>query len=163
MHYSEPVYFMLPSPTPTPTPPTKKKKKKDKKAAVGQGRRPMVRKFLDERSSENRKPNVTWSWVPPPESSHQRCSIERGVLKNVTNLTGKQLCQSLFFNKVTGLSPATLLEKRLCARVSFLIKLQAYRDSVDESFFTKLILMELALKPVIEDIFSLVLCHFLNF
>ena len=30
MHYSEPVYFMLPSPTPPPTPPTKKKKKKKK-------------------------------------------------------------------------------------------------------------------------------------
>ena len=42
-----------------PLPPPSHQKKKDKKAAVGQGRRPMVRKFLDERSSENRKPNVT--------------------------------------------------------------------------------------------------------
>ena len=151
-----------PSPPPT-LQPKKKTKKKDKKAAVGQGRRSVVRKFLDERSSENPKPNATWSWVPPPESSHQRCSIERGVLKSLTKLTGQHLWQSLFFNKVTGLSPATLLKKRLCARVSFLIKLQAYRNSVDETFFTKLILMELALKPVIEDIFSLVLCHFLNF
>ena len=30
MHYSEPVYFMLPSPTPTPTTPSQKKKKKKK-------------------------------------------------------------------------------------------------------------------------------------
>ena len=31
MHYSEPVYFMLPSPTPPPPPQKKKKKKKKKK------------------------------------------------------------------------------------------------------------------------------------
>ena len=36
-------------------------------------------------------------------SSHQRCSIRKGVLRNLTKLTGKQLCQSLFFNKVAGL------------------------------------------------------------
>ena len=36
-------------------------------------------------------------------SSHQRCSIEKGVLKNFTKFTGKHLCQSLFFNKVAGL------------------------------------------------------------
>ena len=36
-------------------------------------------------------------------SSHQRCSIKRGVLKNVSKFTGKRLCQSLFFNKVAGL------------------------------------------------------------
>ena len=38
---------------------------------------------------------------------------EKGVLKNLTKFTGKHLCQSLFFNKVSGLRPATLLEKRL--------------------------------------------------
>ena len=32
-------------------------------------------------------------------SSHQRCSIEKSVLKNFTNFTGKYLCQSLFLNK----------------------------------------------------------------
>ena len=36
-------------------------------------------------------------------SSHQRCSIETGVLKNFTKLTGKHLYQSLFLNKVAGL------------------------------------------------------------
>ena len=40
-------------------------------------------------------------------SSHQRCSIEIGVLKSFTKFTGKHLCQSLFFNKVAGLRPAT--------------------------------------------------------
>ena len=55
-------------------------------------------------------------------SSHQRCSMKKGVLRNFTKFTGKHLCQSLFFNKVTGLRPATLLEKRLwhrCFPVNF--------------------------------------------
>ena len=46
-------------------------------------------------------------------SSHQRCSVTKGVLSNVAKFTGKRLCQSLFFNKVASLSPATLLKKRL--------------------------------------------------
>ena len=41
-------------------------------------------------------------------SSHQRCSVKKGALRN---FTGKHLCQSLFFNKVAGLRPATLLKK----------------------------------------------------
>ena len=43
-------------------------------------------------------------------------------LKNFTKFTGKYLCQSLFFDKVAGLRPATLLKKRLwhrCFPVNF--------------------------------------------
>ena len=47
-------------------------------------------------------------------SSHQMCSIKKGVLKSLAKFTGKNLCQSLFFNKVAGLKLATLLKKRLC-------------------------------------------------
>ena len=36
-------------------------------------------------------------------SSHQRCSMKKGVIRNFTKFTGKHLCQSLFFNKVAGL------------------------------------------------------------
>ena len=43
----------------------------------------------------------------PPE-----VSIKKGVLRNSTKFTGKHLCQSLFFNKVPGLTPATSLKKR---------------------------------------------------
>ena len=32
-------------------------------------------------------------------SSHQRCSIIKGVLRNFRKFTGKHLCQSLFFKK----------------------------------------------------------------
>ena len=44
--------------------------------------------------------------------NHQRCSVRKGVLGNFTTFTGKHLCQGLFFNKVAGLNPATLLKKR---------------------------------------------------
>ena len=32
-------------------------------------------------------------------SSHQRFSVKKGVLRNFGKLTGKHLCQGLFFNK----------------------------------------------------------------
>ena len=37
-------------------------------------------------------------------SSHQRCSMKKGVLRNFTKFTRKNMCQSLFFNKVAGLA-----------------------------------------------------------
>ena len=45
-------------------------------------------------------------------SSHRRCSIKKAVLKNFTKFTGKHLRQSLFFNKVAALRPATLLKRK---------------------------------------------------
>ena len=44
-------------------------------------------------------------------SSHQRCSIKKGVFKNFAKFTCKHLCRSIFFNEVEGLRPATLLKK----------------------------------------------------
>ena len=52
----------------------------------------------------------------------QTCSVKTGVLRNFTKFTGKYLCQSLFFNKVTGVRPATFFQKRLwhgCFSVNF--------------------------------------------
>ena len=57
-----------------------------------------------------------------PRSSHQRCSTRKGVLRNFTKFTGKDLCQSLFFNKATDLRSATLLKKKFwhrCFPVNF--------------------------------------------
>ena len=53
--------------------------------------------------------------------SGSRCSLQevfykKGVHRNFTKFTGKNLCQSLFFNKVAGLRPATLLKKWLWHR-----------------------------------------------
>ena len=54
--------------------------------------------------------------------SHQRYSVRKGVLRIFAKFTGNHLCQSLFFNKVPGLRPATLLKKSLwhrCIPVNF--------------------------------------------
>ena len=49
-------------------------------------------------------------------SSRPGVFCKKSVLRNFTKFTGKHLCQSLFFNKVAGLRPATLLKKRLWHR-----------------------------------------------
>ena len=51
------------------------------------------------------------------ETIKDRCSqpdvfCKKGVLENLAKFTGKHPCQSLFFNKVAGLTPETLLKKR---------------------------------------------------
>ena len=56
------------------------------------------------------------------KSSRLEIICKKGVLRNFTKFTGKYMCQSLFFNKVPGLRPATLLKKRLwhrCFPVNF--------------------------------------------
>ena len=50
--------------------------------------------------------------------SHQRCSVRKSVLRNFTKFTGKHLCQSLFFNKVTGLA-CNFIQKETLAQVLF--------------------------------------------
>ena len=55
-------------------------------------------------------------------SSCAEVFCKNGALRNFAKLTGKHLCQSLFFNKVADLTPATLLKRRLwhrCFPVSF--------------------------------------------
>ena len=55
-------------------------------------------------------------------SSRPYVFCKTGALKNFAKFTGKHLCQSLFFNKVPGLTPLTFLKKRLwhrCFPVSF--------------------------------------------
>ena len=41
---------------------------------------------------------------------------KKGVLRNFVKFTGKHQCQGLFFNKVTGLQPATLLKMKFWHR-----------------------------------------------
>ena len=40
-------------------------------------------------------------------SSRPKVFCKKGVLRNFAKFTGKHLCQSQFFNKVTGLMPAS--------------------------------------------------------
>ena len=53
-------------------------------------------------------------------SSRPEVFCKKGVLRNFTKFTGKHMCQSLFFNKVAGLRPATLLKKKTLAQVKTL-------------------------------------------
>ena len=56
------------------------------------------------------------------EAVARRCSVKKGVFRNFTKFTGKYLRQSLLFNKVAGLEPVALLNKRLwhsCFPVNF--------------------------------------------
>ena len=50
----------------------------------------------------------SWSLV---RSSHPELFCRGNVLRNFAKFTGKHLCQSLFFNKVADLRPATLLKR----------------------------------------------------
>ena len=45
--------------------------------------------------------------------SRREVFCKKGVLENFTKFTGKHLCWSLFFNKVAGLRPESILKKRL--------------------------------------------------
>ena len=49
-------------------------------------------------------------------NSRPKMPCKKGVLRNFTKFTWKQLCQSLCFNKVADLSPATLFKERLWHR-----------------------------------------------
>ena len=83
-----------------------------------------IRKFLQETENEGlfsiiNGQTTKWENV---RSSHRKCSVTRVVLRNFAKFTGKHRCQSLFFNNVAGLRPATLLKKVLwhrCFPVNF--------------------------------------------
>ena len=49
--------------------------------------------------------------VSTVRTSHRRCSVEQGVLKNFANFTGKYLCWSLFLINLQACRPATLLKR----------------------------------------------------
>ena len=62
-------------------------------------------------------------------SSCPEVFCKKGVLSNFAKFTGKNLCQSLFFNKVAGLRSATSLKKRLWHRYSPVNFAKFYRTS----------------------------------
>ena len=59
--------------------------------------------------------NVLWRAIAVRVPFYSRPGL-KCILKNFTKFTGKHLCYSLFFNKVAGLRPETLLKKRLWHR-----------------------------------------------
>ena len=89
--------------------------------------------------------------------SQQRCSIKIRVNKIVSKFTGKHLCQSLFYNKVSGPRAANILKKELwhkCFPVNFFQKFsehffhrtppkycfyQVNSDAMEHGYFTCLL------------------------
>ena len=60
-------------------------------------------------------------------SSHRRCSVKESIVNNFAKFTSNHLCQSLFYNKVARLRPATFLNKKLwyrCFPLNFAIFLR---------------------------------------
>ena len=60
------------------------------------------------------KQHLTNIWRSIHEKVRNSCPevfYEKGVLRNFTKFTGKHLSESLFFNKVAVLRPATLLKR----------------------------------------------------
>ena len=68
-------------------------------------------------------------------SSHRRCFVRRGVLRNFAKFTGKHLSESLFFNKVADLKPkaCNFIEKETLAQV---LSCEFCKISIN-SFFTE--------------------------
>ena len=64
-------------------------------------------------------------------SSHRRCSIKKGVLKNFAKFTRKHLCQRLFFDKVADL--ACNFIKKTPTQVFFC----EYCEILKNTFFTE--------------------------
>ena len=66
-------------------------------------------------------------------SSRPEEFCKKGILKNFAKFTGKQLCQSLLFNKAAGLKPAILLKRKLWHRC-FLMN---FCETFKNTFFVK--------------------------
>ena len=65
-------------------------------------------------------------------SSHQGCSLRKGILRSFAKFKGKRLCQSPFFNKVAALRAASLLE--VCKFIKKEILAQAFSCNIYSLF-----------------------------
>ena len=85
------------------------------------------RKIIKHTLKINILENIFNLMVSMGRSSHQRCFVKKGVLRNFAKFTGKHLCHRLFFNNVADLRHATLLKKILwhrCFPVNFVKSLR---------------------------------------
>ena len=86
--------------------------------------------------------SINCAALPKYRSSRPDVFCKKGVLSNFTKFTGKHLCHRLFFNKVAGLRPVTLLKKRLghrCFPVNFSQFLGTPLQSTSGGYFCWLI------------------------
>ena len=64
------------------------------------------------------------------KSSHPEVLFKKGVLKNFAKFTGKNLCQSLFQNKMADWRPSNLLKKRFQRTFVSLEVLRIFKEHV---------------------------------
>ena len=69
----------------------------------------LIVRFMTEYIFENTHASLSGEILRTLTSSHQRCSVIKGVLRNLAKFIEKHLCQSLFFNKIAGVSLFTKL------------------------------------------------------
>ena len=74
-------------------------------------------------------------------NSRPEVFCEKGTLRNFVKFTGKHLCQSLLFNKVSGLRPATSLTKKLWYRCFPVIFAKFLRKSFLQNTSGRLLLL----------------------
>ena len=55
-------------------------------------------------------------------NKNQRCSVRKGVLRNLTKLTGKHLCQSLFLMKLQAFEAILLFSVDSLLKVTEIFK-----------------------------------------
>ena len=103
-------------------------------------------------STSNKVAKHFWS-SHRSRTSHRRCSVKKGVLKNFASFTGKHLYWS-YNTCITGLQPANFLKKRLqhkCFSVEFAKLLRT------------LILMNICKRLLLEVFYKAVLKNFAIF
>ena len=61
-------------------------------------------------------------------SSHQRCSVKKGVFKTFANFTGKHLCWSFFLITLLVFRPATFLKRYRSSHQKYSIKRAVFKN-----------------------------------
>ena len=75
-------------------------------------------------------------------SSSWRCSVRKGVLRNLAKFTGKHLCESLYLNKVVGQSLYSKFLRKLflqntSGRLLYLRGVHFWSELTKKTFFTE--------------------------
>ena len=91
--------------------------------------------FIPEKTVFLLKYHVDWHPRKSSRSSHRRCSIRKGVLRNFAKFAGKDRRQSLFFNKDAGLrlKACNFIKKEALARVFSC----EFSETSKKTFFTE--------------------------
>ena len=83
---------------------------------------------------------ISISYLMSHRSSRLEVLCEKGVLENFTKFAGKQLCQSLFFNKFAGLAPSGVISNNRFPFSNFLFIIcqqsRLQKQNISYIFFT---------------------------